>query len=190
MVLLKENIDNLAEMFNISAKENMPVIFPTDTIYGIGASITSIKANQEIYKIKSRPINKPFPILAGSIEQAELIADLKSLNNKNYKFMYENYNKYTTFIINAKENLPDIYKKDNKVAIRIPNKDILSHALIKYGFPVTATSVNESGQKFLNNISEIMVNFNNIRLFIAGNSIKNISSSIYDISGEYIIKIR
>ena len=190
MLVLKENINNLAEMFNISARENMPLIFPTDTIYGVGASISSIVANQEIYKIKKRPADKPFSILAGSFEQAELIADLTSLNSTNYKFMCENYNTYTTFIIKAKDSLPDIFKKDNKAAVRIPNKDILCKALLQHGFPVTATSVNESGQSFLNNISDIIKNFNKISLFVEGCTIQNISSSIYDISGENIVKIR
>lgn len=190
MLVLQENINNLAEMFNISARENIPLIFPTDTIYGIGASISSILANQEIYKIKKRPIDKPFPILAGSFEQVELIADLKSLSSKNYKFMRENYNKYTTFIMKAKESLPDIFKKDNKTAIRIPYKEILCKALLEHGYPVTATSVNESGQNFLNNISDIIQNFNKISLFVEGSNIQNVSSSIYDISGEDIIKIR
>lgn len=190
MLVLKENINNLAEMFDISAREQIPVIFPTDTIYGIGASISSISANQEIYKLKKRPLDKPFPILAGSFEQAELIADLKSLSSKNYKFMCGNYNKYTTFIIKAKESLPDIFKKDNKAAVRIPNKEILCKALLKHGYPVTATSVNESGYDFLNNIADIIHNFNKIRLFVESNAVQKISSSIYDISGENILKIR
>ena len=73
MVIYKETYDSLVEIFNISTKENKPVIFPTDTIYGIGANIVSKKANLEIYKLKNRPSNKPFPILAGSIEQLEEI---------------------------------------------------------------------------------------------------------------------
>ena len=190
MLVLKENIDNLAEVFNISARENIPLIFPTDTIYGIGASISSILANQEIYKIKKRPEHKPFPILAGSFEQAELIADFKSLNSTNYKFICENYNKYITFIIKANESLPDIFKKDNKVAVRKTNKKILCKSLLLHGFPVSATSVNESGQNFLNNISYIIRDFDKIKLFIEGCTIQNISSSIYDISGENIVKIR
>ena len=100
------------------------------------------------------------------------------------------YNKHTTFIIKAKDSLLDIFKKDNKVAVRIPNKEILCKALLQHGFPVTATSVNESGQDFLNNISDIIKNFNSINLFIEGRTIQNISSSIYDISGENIVKIR
>lgn len=190
MLILNESLENLAEIFNISAGENIPFVFPTDTIYGLGASISSIKANQAIFKIKNRQLNKPLPILTGSFEQAELVADLKSLNSSNYKFMCENYNKSTTFIINAQENLADIYKKDNKAAIRIPNKKILCDALIQHGFPVTATSVNESGKDFINNILEIIKNFNQIKLFIDGLTFQNKSSSIYDISGKEIIKIR
>ena len=190
MIVLKENIDNLVEILNISTKENIPFIFPTDTLYGIGASISNIFANQDIYKIKKREYGKPFPILAGSFEQAETAADIKSLSNANYKFMCENADKYTTFIIKANDNLPDIFKKDNKVAVRIPNKKVLCSALLKYGFPVTATSVNESGNDFINNISDIIKRFSEIRLFVMGDTFKNISSSIYDISEKSIVKIR
>ena len=190
MLVLKETIDNLVEILHISTKENTPFIFPTDTIYGIGASISNIYANQKIYKNKKREPGKPFPILAGSFEQAETAADIKSLSNTNYKFMCENADKYTTFIIKANDNLADIFKKDNKVAIRIPNKKILCSALLKFGYPVTATSVNESGNDFINNISDIIKRFNQINLFVAGDTFKNISSSIYDISGKDIVKIR
>lgn len=190
MLVLKENIDNVIEILNISTSEEQPFIFPTDTIYGIGASITSIKANKEVYAIKKRSLYKPFPILTGSFEQAELVADLKKLNSSNYKFMQENCSKYVTFIVKAQNTLPDIFKMDNKVAIRIPNKKVLCDALVNFGFPVTATSVNESGKSFFNNMSEIILNFNSVSLFIKGDNIQNKSSSIYDISGDNIIKIR
>lgn len=190
MLILKEDMENLAEMFNISAKESVPIVFPTDTIYGLGASVSNMEANKEVFKIKKRPLDKPMPILAGSFEQAEMIADLKSLDNDNYKFMCENYDKCTTFIINAQKSLPEIYKKNNKVAVRIPNKKILCSALIKHGFPVTATSVNESGQNYLNNISEIINQFDSIKLFVDGYTLQNTGSSIYDISNGNITKIR
>ncbi len=76
------------------------------------------------------------------------------------------------------------------MAVRIPNKKILCKSLLLHGFPVSATSVNESGQNFLNNISYIIRDFDKIKLFIEGCTIQNISSSIYDISGENIVKIR
>ena len=138
MLVLKENIDNLAEVFNISARENIPLIFPTDTIYGIGASISSILANQEVYKIKKRPEHKPFPILAGSFEQAELIADFKSLNSTNYKFICENYNKYITFIINI------LYKFFAFVHMILFVKKLFIPSAIVSHIPPPSISINSS----------------------------------------------
>lgn len=189
MLILKETYNTLVEIFNISTKENKPVIFPTDTIYGIGANIFSKKANLEIYKLKNRPQNKPFPILAGSIEQLEEIADISSLTSNNYIFFKENYNKCNTFILNAKDNLDILYKQNNKVAVRIPNKKILADMLLKNNMFITATSVNESGKPFLNSINMIIKEFSSVELFIYGN-IGSKSSNIYDISSSEIIKIR
>ncbi len=190
MIVLKESVNNFLEILQISQQESKPFIFPTDTIYGIGASISNISANREIYKIKDREENKPFPILAGSLNQAELVCDLKSLSKNAYKFLLENKDNYTTFIIKASDKLNDIFKKDNKVAIRLPCKDILKKALVKFGYPITATSVNKSGCDFINNISDIVKKFNNVSLFVAGITSRNISSNIYDISGDKIVKVR
>ncbi len=189
MVIYKETYDSLVEIFNISTKENKPVIFPTDTIYGIGANIVSKKANLEIYKLKNRPSNKPFPILAGSIEQLEEIADISSLTQKNYNFLKENYNKCNTFILPAKDNLDEMYKQNSTVAIRIPDKKILSDMLAKNNMFITATSVNESGKPFINSLGLIIKEFKTIDLFVYG-SIRSKSSNIYDISKNDIIQIR
>lgn len=189
MVIYKETYDALVEIFNISTKENKPVIYPTDTIYGIGANLLSKKANLEIYKLKNRPHNKPFPILAGSIEQLEEIADISSLTQKNYHFLKENYNKCNTFILKAKDSLDEIYKNNSTVAIRIPDKKILSEMLLKNNMFITATSVNESGKPFINSLGLIIKEFTTVDLFVYG-SIRNKSSNIYDLTKNEIIKIR
>ena len=189
MIIFQENFNNLVEMFNISTRDNIPFIFPTDTIYGIGAPISSIIANTEIYNIKKRPTNKPFPILVGSFEQAEVIADFSSLKKENYDFFKENYDKYATFIINAKDINP-FYTTDNKVAIRIPSKKVLANAILEFGIPITATSVNLSGENFENDFKSIINKFNDLKLFTYGKCNLNINSSIYDISGDLVKKIR
>lgn len=189
MVIYKESYNNLVEIFSISTKENKPVIFPTDTIYGIGANILSKKANLEIFKIKNRPENKPFPILAGSIEQLEEIADISSLSSSNYSFFKENYNKCNTFILKAKDNLDKLYRQDGNVAVRIPNKQVLSDVLKKNNIFLTATSVNESGQPFINSLDIIVKEIKHVDLFVFG-KIRNQSSNIYDITKNEVIKLR
>lgn len=189
MIIYNENLNNLVEIFNISTKKSLPIIFPTDTIYGIGAPISSIDANEKIYEIKKRPKGKPFPILVADMEQAEIIGDFSSLTKENLDFFKENYLKYTTFIIKAKDINP-YFTSNNNVAIRIPNKEVLRDALKKFGQPITATSVNESGQDFENNISNIIEKFPSLELFINGKCNLNINSSIYNLTEKYPIKIR
>lgn len=187
MFIIKESINNLADIFKLSARLNEPVIFPTDTIYGIGAPLSNETANTKIYTIKERDINKPLPVLAGNIEQADTIADFSSLNSKSLLFFRENYQNYTTFILKSRINNNSI---NQKIAVRIPNKKILADALIKFGEPVTATSVNKSGMESLNEINKIILEFNNINLFAYGITNLNKNSSIYDISENDIVKIR
>ncbi len=189
MIIFNESIDNLVEIFNISTKESKPFIFPTDTIYGIGASLSNIQANKLIYSIKKRPLNKPFPVLAGSIEQAEQIADISSLTKSNYNFMIENYNLYTTFILKAK-NVDPLYMENNKIAVRIPARDILKKALLTSNNFITATSVNESGKEFMNKLSRIVKQLPSVDLFIYGKTEYGKSSYIFDISGKEVVKIR
>ncbi len=189
MIILKENIDSLMEMFQISISESKPFIFPTDTIYGMGAPISNTTANQLIYDIKKRPLNKPFPILAGSIDQMALIADISSLSSECYNFMKNNYQNFTTFILNAKK-IDSVYQSGSKVAVRIPARDTLQTALNKSNIFLSATSVNESGRTELNKLSEIVKQFPQIDLFIYGKIFSNKSSYIFDISDKKIIQIR
>lgn len=187
MFIIKESINNLADIFKLSARLNEPVIFPTDTIYGIGAPLSNETANKKVYLIKERDINKPLPVLAGSVEQADIIADFSSLTSSALQFFKENYKNYTTFIIKSRINLNTI---NSKIAVRIPNKKILSEALLQFGEPVTATSVNKSGMVSLNKIDEIISEFKEVNLFAYGKTNLNKNSNIYDISEGSIIKIR
>lgn len=190
MIILKESVKNNAEIFKISVSENLPVIFPTDTIYGIGAPLSALKANRKIYEIKKRPLNKPFPILAADCGQAESIADFSSLTDECLNFFQHNFHRNITFIIKAK-NMDDMYISQGKAAVRISSKDILTETLRTIGEPVTATSVNESGYDFINTLPDIIERFkNDMELFISGKAVCGESSDIYDISGRKAIKIR
>lgn len=189
MIILEESVSSIVDIFKISAVENSPVVFPTDTIYGIGALLSSTKANENIYKLKNRDMKKPFLILAGSIEQAETVVNLKSLISKNYTFFKENYKNNVTFLINSYID-NKMYAKNGKSAIRIVNRDILSKALLQLNEPVTATSINKAGMPFINSIEDAYSLFPSVKLYIYSKNIKTITSKMYDISSTDIIKLR
>ncbi|MCD8493169.1 MAG: Sua5/YciO/YrdC/YwlC family protein, partial [Geovibrio sp.] len=75
MLIMKADSSAFEKIFSQAGSLNEPVIFSTDTIYGIGASVRNIAANEKIYEIKGREVNKPFPVLVGSIKQVEEIAE-------------------------------------------------------------------------------------------------------------------
>ncbi len=182
---------SVANIFLLAKKHSSPVIFPTDTIYGIGAVLSDIKAQEKIFEIKKRNPNSPFPILVSDIEMVKTIADIDNISESCKKLIYPSWQAQTTFILNAKNNLNDIYKKDRKVAIRLSSSKILSDIIRTVGEPITATSVNISGEKELNSFKNIFDKYMNIvDFYIHGNSVSEQSSIIVDLTSHEPIYIR
>ncbi len=182
---------SVANIFLLAKKHSSPVIFPTDTIYGIGAVLSDTNAQKKIFEIKKRNPNSPFPILVSDIEMVKTIADIDNISESCKKLIYPSWQAQTTFILNAKNNLNDIYKKDRKVAIRLSSSKILSDIIRTVGEPITATSVNISGEKELNSFKNIFDKYMNIvDFYIHGNSVSEQSSIIVDLTSHEPIYIR
>ena len=126
------------------------IIFPTDTVYGIGTCIFDLEGIERIYKIKNRPKDKPLACLCSSIEQIESIA---ILNDKARKLINKFLPGALTLILEAKEEVKNKigYKT---IGVRIPNSKIALNILEKNG-PMLTTSVNDSGEKPMNEYDEI-----------------------------------
>lgn len=187
MIILKANKTNLLNLLKQSRQINKPIIFPTDTIYGIGAEIANIEANLFIYEVKYRKLTKPFPILIGSIEQLDMLVEKPTPSQMVIikKFWPGPF----TFILYAKAELNNIYKNNNKVAVRLPNLTWLSEALNEQNSPITATSANISNHEYINDIEKIINTFkDSIPFYLYNNSVNTQSSTVIDISDENNIK--
>ncbi len=181
----------VADIFLLAKKHSSPVIFPTDTIYGIGALLSDIKAQEKIFTIKKRNINSPFPILVADIEMVKTIADIDHISESCKKMIYPSWQEKTTFILYAKNNLNDIYKKNDKVAIRVSSSKQLSDIIRTLGEPLTATSVNISGDIERNSFKDIFKNYMDVvDFYIYGNSISEQSSTIIDLTSNEPFYIR
>ena len=155
MKIFKMNGDNpdmdlISEAIDIMAKGGV-ILYPTDTVYGLGANIFNNDAVQRIYEIKKRDPSKPLSVLVQDTESLELIADL----NRNSR---EIVNKWLpgpfTFILNKKKIVSPYVSASAKVGVRIPDYKI-ARALASL-FPITTTSANITNECTLSNPQDIL----------------------------------
>jgi L-threonylcarbamoyladenylate synthase len=156
------------------------LIFPTDTVYGIGASVYDKEGIERIYEIKHRPHNKPLAVLCANIEQIDSICYLN-------EFAKRLINKYLpgalTIIVQAKENIKESMNLD-MVGVRIPNSKVAIKILEENG-PMATTSVNESGERPLNSYNEIVSVYSKVvdKIYDGDEPSSSIASTVVMING-------
>ncbi len=140
-------------------KEKKTILYPTDTVWGIGCDATSKKAVKRIYKIKQREESKSLIILVNGFE---MLADYVDFIPEIIKTYLVNIEKPTTVIYNKPKNLAkNIIAQDNTIAIRIVKKGFVYELLKEFGKPIVSTSANISGEKtplYFDDISNKIIN--------------------------------
>ncbi len=121
-------------------KQGGIIIYPTDTIYGIGCDINNSKAVEKIAQIKNINLKKDH--LSFICYDLSHISDFtKSVNNNVFKLMKRNLPGPFTFILEANNNVPKFFKKKKTVGIRVPNNNIIRELVRELGHPILSTSV-------------------------------------------------
>lgn len=156
MKLLKINQDNPEKnklKIAIDAlKEGKTVVYPTDTIYGIGANALDIEAIKKVYRIKKREFNKPISICVPDIDYIKKVAYM----NKETRKIIENFLPGPfTIILKKKENIPSLLTAGGeKIGIRLPDNKVCME--LSNEFPITTTSANLSGEKIPESVDGIL----------------------------------
>ena len=138
---MEEEIKNAVEVL----KKGGVIVYPTDTIWGIGCDATNAKAINKIHKIKRRVEEKTMIVL---VSKMETINNYVSEVPETAFDLIETWSKPLTIVYNGAKNLAKNLVRDNDtVAIRV-SKDEYSRRLIEaFGKPIVSTSANESGKK-------------------------------------------
>ena len=120
------------------------VIYPTDTLYGLGVNASDSKAVLRVFEIKGRE-NKPISVAIANLTEAKKYAKFSPLASRIAKKFLPGP---LTLILPSRLNLPkELNPNDEKVRIRIPDSKIALELIKKCKFPLTATSANLSGGK-------------------------------------------
>lgn len=167
------------------------VVFPTETVYGIGTNGLDKEAVERLYKIKERPLNKPISLLVSDYEMIEKV--VKDINELEYKIMKKFFPGPLTIILNKKDIVPDILTSGGStVGIRMPEEEI-TRKLIEYaGVPIAAPSANISGKPSGIDLQEIVKEFGDkVDYYIDGGKSKiGIGSTIVKVENNTIKILR
>ena len=180
----KEGIEKASQIIS----QGGIVVFPTDTVYGIGCNPYNKDAVEKIYKIKSRDFSKPFPVLVYSKEIAERIALFDVFTKKIVERFWPG--PLTIILKLTDESLKKSLNLTDKIALRVPNHKCTLELLKKCNLLV-GTSANISGHSSFTNPDECFNNIQKYDIFVDGGIITSkLESTIIEIENEEIKIIR
>jgi L-threonylcarbamoyladenylate synthase len=119
------------------------VAFPTDTVYGLGASAFNGKAVESIYIAKDRPAEKAIPILLGDLDDLPKVTS--SLPPMAAKLASRFWPGPLTLVVPKNPNLPEAVSATDTIALRVPDHEV-ARAILRAAGPMAVTSANISGQ--------------------------------------------
>lgn len=122
------------------------IIYPTDTVYGIGCSITKARAIEKVARIKGvKPQKTNFSFICSDLSHLSDYA--KQVNNNAFKLMKACLPGPYTFILNASSNVPKLLKSNKKtIGIRVPDNNIILELVRQLGQPILTTSLKENDE--------------------------------------------
>jgi len=172
-------------------REGGVIAFPTDTIYGLGASVDKIEAVRRIFRIKQRPAGMGLPVLVADKEQLlRVVAEFPPLA----ACLAERFwpGALTLVLPKAKDLSPVITGCADTVAVRMPAHPVTLALLRGLGVPIIGTSANKSGQPNPTNAEEVRAQLGDeVDMIIdAGKTAGDVASTIVVVSGDRIKVLR
>ena len=141
-------------------RRGFPVVFPTDTVYGIGTTPYEAAAIERLYAVKGRPTTKGIPILLA--DPAALDAVAGAIPPAAHALIARFWPGPLTLIVPRAPHLPDAISPNDNIAVRIPDHDITRALIREAGGAVATTSANLSGQAPFRNGAAAMTAFNGL----------------------------
>ena len=180
----KENIekDELKEVCKV-INNNGVIVFPTETVYGVGGNALSSEVVKRIYEIKCRPRFKALNIMVKNKEEIQKYA---YINSSIEEKIIENFMPGPiTIILKKKENIiaKELTAENDTIGIRIPNNYIIKTILENCNVPIAAPSANISGKPSVTNLNDIKEDFcEKVDVMIDGGECKDkIASTIVQV---------
>ena len=164
-------------------KKNGIVIYPTETVYGIGANIFSIAALEKVFAIKKRDKRKPVSVAVSDLKMME---ELVYIGKKEKRFIEEFLPGPVTVLLKKKEIVNDVLTSGSELlGIRFPAHRTTIKLIELAGVPITSTSANFSGEAPPRRVDEIKISADYI---IDGGECRGEPSTVVDLVNMKILR--
>ncbi|MES2863591.1 MAG: L-threonylcarbamoyladenylate synthase [Bacteroidota bacterium] len=168
------------------------VIYPTDTVYGLGCDITNSRALERLAKIKNVKLEKAnFSFVCSSLSN---ISDyVKQIDTPTFKILKRALPGPYTFILPGNNDLPKDFRKKKTVGIRVPDNNIAIQIVEMLGNPIVSTSIHDEDEviEYSTDPELIFEKWQNqVDLVIDGGYGENVASTIIDLTGHEPIVVR
>lgn len=184
----EQKIDKVVQVL----KNGGLIIYPTDTVYGLGCDITNIKAMEKVAKLKGVKLNKAnFSFICYDL--SNLSDYVRQIDTPTYKILKRTLPGPYTFVLPGNSNLPKAFKKKNTVGIRVPNNTIVRELVRRLGNPIVSTSIYDEDDllEYTTDPELIFEKWGNkVDIVIDGGYGNNIPTTIVDLSEKEIVILR
>ncbi|NQV15864.1 threonylcarbamoyl-AMP synthase [bacterium] len=165
------------------------IIYPTDTVYGIGCDITNKSAIERIYRVKGMDNQKPLSFVCSNIKDISKFAKISTTHYRDLRKRLPG--PYTFILPGTKEAPKTLISKQKTVGIRIPNHTMTLAIVEALGNPIISTSVNISEQSFASDPQEFSEYYEGrVDLILDSGPTWAELSSVIDMTGDNPVVIR
>ncbi len=187
IVIVADGLDTAAELI----KKGETVVFPTETVYGLGANAMNPDAVLKIFKAKNRPADNPLIVHVSSLAMIEAVSsDFNEMAKKIAKHFMPGP---ITLVMKKKEHIPDAVSAGlPTVGVRFPKHPVAQELIAKAGTPIAAPSANISGTVSATTFSDVYRDLDGrVAGIVQGDDCEfGIESTVLDVTGEVPVILR
>jgi L-threonylcarbamoyladenylate synthase len=177
-------MEEIARAVNVLNKDGV-VIYPTETVYGLGGNAFSLNAVRKVFMIKKRSAQEPLSLAVSSFEMLEEIAYVDEIARD---FIAKFLPGPITILLLKKPIVPDfVTSGSNVIGIRFPDHKIALELISAFGKPITSTSANISGEPAPRSAEEVKVKAD--FLIDGGKCYYGVASTIVDLINKKIVRV-
>lgn len=143
----------------------LTLVFPTDTIYGVGGNPWDEVALQKVRRLKERSADQPFTLHLGSVDAVEAFALVADRQRASIRSLFPGP---YTLLLAARPSAPASAVQNGAVGVRVPDHPFFASVMATLGRPLFGTSVNAHGRPPLSDVNEIIDRFPSIDLILTG----------------------